>query len=169
MLANMIASPLAAPSGASKRVSYIAFDLDPARVKASRKAGFSVVYGDGSRTNVLHAAGVGRPRAVAVCYSDVHRNKSAVELVAAQFPGVPIYACAADFRCAWGRLGFTSLALGEARGCPGFLAGRPAAAPGRAQRTPPRLPTRSAHRAPRVPPLALNVTSNLPPAGRRRR
>jgi hypothetical protein len=44
MLANMIASPLAAPS-AAKRPSYVAFDLDPARVRASRAAGFTVVYG----------------------------------------------------------------------------------------------------------------------------
>jgi voltage-gated potassium channel Kch len=97
MLANMIQSPLAAPSGANK-LAYIAFDLNPARVQASRKAGFAVVYGDGSRTSVLHAAGVHRPKAVAVCYSEVHRNKAAVELVGAAFPGVRIYACAKNFR-----------------------------------------------------------------------
>ncbi|KAI8466111.1 MAG: Sodium/hydrogen exchanger family-domain-containing protein [Monoraphidium minutum] len=97
MLANMIASPLAAPSGAAK-LGYVAFDLNPARVAASRQAGFAVVYGDGSRTSVLHAAGVHRPKAVAVCYSDLHRNKAAVELIAAAFPGVRIYACAKNFR-----------------------------------------------------------------------
>ncbi|KAI8467065.1 MAG: Sodium/hydrogen exchanger family-domain-containing protein [Monoraphidium minutum] len=97
MLANMIASPLAAPSSANK-VSYIAFDLDPSRVKASRKAGFAVLYGDGARESVLHAAGVRRPRAVAVCYSDVQHSKEAVALLSAQYPGTPIYACAGDFR-----------------------------------------------------------------------
>jgi len=44
MLANMLASPLATPSG-TKKMSYVAFDLDPARVRASRAAGFTVVYG----------------------------------------------------------------------------------------------------------------------------
>lgn len=99
MLANMIASPLAAPSAANK-LSYVAFDLDPARVRASRAAGFTVLYGDGSRHNVLHAAGVLRPRAVAVCYNDLQMSKAAVELLAAQYPKVKLYACAKDFR--WG-------------------------------------------------------------------
>ncbi|GBF88863.1 K+ efflux antiporter [Raphidocelis subcapitata] len=95
MVANMLGSPLAGPS---KRLSYVAFDLDPARVRAARAAGFAVVYGDGSRENVLHAAGVSRPRAVACCHTVLEMNKAAVELVEVLYPGVPIYACAKDFR-----------------------------------------------------------------------
>ena len=47
MLANMIASPLAAPTSGA-RLGYVAFDLDPARVRAARAAGFTCVYGDGA-------------------------------------------------------------------------------------------------------------------------
>lgn len=35
--------------------------------QAARAAGFSVVYGDGCRAAVLHAAGIHKPRALAVC------------------------------------------------------------------------------------------------------
>ena len=52
----------------------------------------------GSRTNVLHAAGITRPRAVCVCYPELEAAKGAVELLASEFPGVPLYACARDFR-----------------------------------------------------------------------
>lgn len=55
MIANMLSSPLAQSS--SKPHSYIGFDLDISRVTASRKAGFHVAYGNGSRADVLKAAG----------------------------------------------------------------------------------------------------------------
>jgi hypothetical protein len=53
MVANMLSSPLAAAG----HQAYIAFDLEPSRVDASRQAGFLVQYGDGSRSDVLKAAG----------------------------------------------------------------------------------------------------------------
>jgi hypothetical protein len=52
MVANMLSSPLA-----SSRREYIGFDLEPSRVDASNQAGFLVKYGDGSRGDVLKAAG----------------------------------------------------------------------------------------------------------------
>jgi len=52
MVANMLSSPLA-----SSGQAYIGFDLEPSRVDASRQAGFLVQYGDGSRSDVLKAAG----------------------------------------------------------------------------------------------------------------
>jgi hypothetical protein len=52
MVANMLSSPLTATTQA-----YIGFDLDPACVTASQQAGFTVSYGDGSRSDVLKAAG----------------------------------------------------------------------------------------------------------------
>ena len=54
MVANMLSSPLASASR-----PYIAFDLEPSRVNASLQAGFLVQYGDGSRSDVLKAAGEG--------------------------------------------------------------------------------------------------------------
>jgi hypothetical protein len=58
MLANMLASPLAQNN--NKARAYIGFDLDHARVTASRRAGFNVAYGNGGRPGVLKAAGAFR-------------------------------------------------------------------------------------------------------------
>lgn len=55
MVANMLSSPLA--QAGSKPQAYIGFDLDHTRVTAGRKAGFKVAYGNGSRSDVLKAAG----------------------------------------------------------------------------------------------------------------
>ncbi|PNW71980.1 hypothetical protein CHLRE_16g687450v5 [Chlamydomonas reinhardtii] len=98
MVANMLESPLATPGGGGEPPAYLAFDLDPERVAAGRKAGFKVVWGDATRGAVLRAAGVDAPRAVAVCYADKESALQAVYTCRAEFPAVPIYACAADLR-----------------------------------------------------------------------
>ncbi|KAG2435789.1 hypothetical protein HXX76_006985 [Chlamydomonas incerta] len=98
MVANMLESPLATPGGGGEPPEYLAFDLDPERVAAGRKAGFKVVWGDATRGAVLRAAGVDAPRAVAVCYAEKESALQAVYTCRAEFPAVPIYACAADFR-----------------------------------------------------------------------
>lgn len=51
-LANMLESPLAM-SLERGCVPYIAFDLQPSRLRRAREAGFNVLYGDASR----HAVG----------------------------------------------------------------------------------------------------------------
>ncbi|KAG2451237.1 hypothetical protein HYH02_003844 [Chlamydomonas schloesseri] len=98
MVANMLESPLATPGGGGEPPAYLAFDMDPERVAAGRKAGFKVVWGDATRGAVLRAAGVDSPRAVAVCYADKESALQAVYTCRAEFPAVPIYACAADLR-----------------------------------------------------------------------
>jgi hypothetical protein len=50
-LANMLESPLAM-SLERGRVPYIAFDLQPSRLRRAREAGFNVLYGDASRPAV---------------------------------------------------------------------------------------------------------------------
>ncbi|GLC53047.1 hypothetical protein PLESTB_000702300 [Pleodorina starrii] len=95
MVANMLESPLATGSDV---LPYLAFDLDPDRVAAGRKAGFKVLFGDPTRSAVLHAAGVEAPRAVAVCLADREAALQAVYTMRADFPSVPIYACASDLR-----------------------------------------------------------------------
>ncbi|EFJ41469.1 hypothetical protein VOLCADRAFT_68169 [Volvox carteri f. nagariensis] len=97
MVANMLESPLASLDGSSV-LPYVAFDLDPDRVAAGRKAGFKVLYGDATRSVVLRAAGVEEPRAVAVCYADREAALQAVSSMRIDFPSVPIYACASDLR-----------------------------------------------------------------------
>lgn len=47
-LVNMLESPLSQTLERGP-VPYVAFDLQPARIKAARNAGFNVLYGDASR------------------------------------------------------------------------------------------------------------------------
>jgi hypothetical protein len=64
---------------------------------------------------VLHAAGIGRPRAIAVGYTARQKAVSAVEALHEAYPGVPIYVRALDMQHA--------AALKEAGECPGWCVG----------------------------------------------
>lgn len=56
-------SLLSAPVIRSKlEADYVAFDLNPARVRESRAQGFPVFYGDGTIPAVLHTAGIDDPK-----------------------------------------------------------------------------------------------------------
>jgi hypothetical protein len=62
-----VASMLVAPEVASEiEASWVAFDLDPARVKEARKRQYPVFYGDASQPGVLEAAGIVTPRAFVI-------------------------------------------------------------------------------------------------------
>ncbi len=53
-----------------ERVSCIALDLDPERVREAAAAGERVVYGDSSRREALVAAGITRARAMVISFAD---------------------------------------------------------------------------------------------------
>jgi voltage-gated potassium channel Kch len=95
-VANMLEALLL--PGSKSPVPYVAFDLTVPRVQAGQEAGFNVLYGDGSRPAVLHAAGVDRPRAVAVCYTARGRAVAAVRSLKDAFPEAPIFVRALDLR-----------------------------------------------------------------------
>uniref|UniRef100_A0A7S3UFH0 RCK N-terminal domain-containing protein n=1 Tax=Picocystis salinarum TaxID=88271 RepID=A0A7S3UFH0_9CHLO len=102
VLANLLSSPLSASTGQdggteqSGVSKYVAFDLNIPRVKNARQKGFVVYFGDGSRPDVLKAAGVLNPRAFVVLHSQREVATRAVESIRAAFPQVSIYARAAD-------------------------------------------------------------------------
>ena len=73
-----------------EQISFIALDLDPARVKLAAAAGDSVVYGDAARREVLQAAGISRARAVVVTYADVPSAMRVLSAVQAVNPQVPV-------------------------------------------------------------------------------
>jgi len=80
-----------------KRPPYVAFDLNPSRVRAARAAGFNVTYGDGSRGSVLEAAGAKQPSAIVIAYTARARAVSATRSLREAFgSAVPIYARALD-------------------------------------------------------------------------
>ncbi|XP_074558288.1 K(+) efflux antiporter 3, chloroplastic [Curcuma longa] len=92
VLANFLSTPLAGDEG----MPYVAFDLDLRVVKAARKLGFPILYGDGSRPAVLQSAGISSPKAVMVMYAGRSRTLEAVQRIRLAFPAVPIYARAQD-------------------------------------------------------------------------
>ncbi|CAM6096927.1 unnamed protein product [Calypogeia fissa] len=97
VLANFLSTPLASGNGGDAAGwSYVAFDLDPAQVKAARTLGFPVLYGDGSRPIVLQTAGISTPKAVMVMYTGRQKSVHAVERLRSAFPNIPIYARSQD-------------------------------------------------------------------------
>lgn len=80
-----------------RKPPYVAFDLNPSRVRAARAAGFNVTYGDGSRGSVLEAAGAKQPSAIVIAYTARARAVSATRSLREAFgPSVPIFARALD-------------------------------------------------------------------------
>ncbi|GAV65108.1 Na_H_Exchanger domain-containing protein/TrkA_N domain-containing protein [Cephalotus follicularis] len=96
VLANFLATPLA--SGETVGWPYVAFDLNLSVVKASRKLGFQILYGDGSRPAVLQSAGISSPKAVMVMYKGKEMTLEAVQRLRLAFPSIPIYARAQDLK-----------------------------------------------------------------------
>lgn len=96
VLANFLAAPLASGIDSDAGWPYVAFDIDLSVVKASRKLGFPVLYGDASRPAVLQSAGISSPKAVMVMYTGREKTIGSVQRLRLAFPGIPIYARAMD-------------------------------------------------------------------------
>ncbi|VFQ68414.1 unnamed protein product [Cuscuta campestris] len=88
VLANLLSAPLASGLNRGVGCPYVAFDLDPSVVKASRDLGFPVLYGDGSRPSVLRSAGISSPKAVMVMYAGKEKTIEAVQRIRLAFPAV---------------------------------------------------------------------------------
>jgi len=73
-----------------EKISSIALDLDPYRVRAARDAGKSVVYGDATRRDVLEAAGLARAAALVVSFNDTAIAQKILELARTLRPEMPV-------------------------------------------------------------------------------
>jgi glutathione-regulated potassium-efflux system protein KefB len=71
-------------------------DNDVEMIQAAADFGFKVYYGDGTRLDILHAAGAGRARAVLVCVDKAETAVRIAENMKAEFPLVPVLARAYD-------------------------------------------------------------------------
>jgi glutathione-regulated potassium-efflux system protein KefB len=71
-------------------------ETDPEMIEAAADFGFKVYYGDGTRLDILHAAGASEAGAVVVCVDDREAAVRIVELCKAEFPLVPVLARAFD-------------------------------------------------------------------------
>jgi glutathione-regulated potassium-efflux system protein KefB len=71
-------------------------DNDVEMIQAAADFGFKVYYGDGTRLDILHAAGAGRARAVLICVDKAQTAVTIAENLKAEFPLVPVLARAYD-------------------------------------------------------------------------
>ena len=73
-----------------EKISIIALDSDPQRVRQAAAAGESVVFGDAGRQEVLTAAGLARASAVVVSFADTHKALTILSHVRSLRPEVPV-------------------------------------------------------------------------------
>jgi glutathione-regulated potassium-efflux system protein KefB len=71
-------------------------DNDVEMIQAASQFGFKVYYGDGTRLDILHAAGAGRAQAVLICVDKAETILTIANLIKAEFPMVQIFARAYD-------------------------------------------------------------------------
>jgi voltage-gated potassium channel Kch len=79
-------------------IDVTAIDKDPDMVRDAGRFGFRVYYGDGTRLDVLRAAGAGNARIVAICIDNRAEASLVVDLLHAEFPGVKIFVRSFDRR-----------------------------------------------------------------------
>jgi glutathione-regulated potassium-efflux system protein KefB len=61
-------------------------DLDTEMIRSAARFGFKIYYGDGTRLDVLHAAGADSAEVIAICIDDREAVDRIVEIVKAEFP-----------------------------------------------------------------------------------
>ena len=73
-------------------------DTDVEMIDAARDFDFKVYYGDGTRLDILHAAGAAQARVVLVCVDKTEDGTRITELLKTEFRSVPVLARATDRR-----------------------------------------------------------------------
>lgn len=71
-------------------------ETDPERIRVSAEFGFRVFYGDGSRPDILHAAGASKAKLVIAAADDAEATTRTVTLMKHEYPMVPVLARARD-------------------------------------------------------------------------
>jgi glutathione-regulated potassium-efflux system protein KefB len=82
----------------AQEIDVTIIDRDPEMIRQAGRFGFKVYYGDGTRLDVLRAAGTTRARLVAICVDDRDAASHIVDLVRAEFPGTALYVRSYDRR-----------------------------------------------------------------------
>lgn len=80
----------------SQGFEYIAVDLDPARVRPARQAGYPVIFGDSTDEDVLTACGLDTASAVVVSFANPSVSVGIVRAVRALRKDVPLLVRTAD-------------------------------------------------------------------------
>ncbi|MCJ2138999.1 monovalent cation:proton antiporter-2 (CPA2) family protein [Methylobacterium sp. E-066] len=80
----------------SQGCSVSIIDRNAQNIRLAEGFGFKVYYGDGTRLDILRAAGAETARAILICVDDPAMAKHIAELAKAEFPLVPVLARARD-------------------------------------------------------------------------
>ncbi|MEA2877489.1 MAG: glutathione-regulated potassium-efflux system protein KefB [Hyphomicrobiales bacterium] len=80
----------------AEAVDVTAIDSDPEMIQVAGRFGFKVYYGDGTRLDVLRAAGLEKARLIAICVDNQEDCNRIVALTQAEFPGTRIFARSFD-------------------------------------------------------------------------
>jgi CPA2 family monovalent cation:H+ antiporter-2 len=75
---------------------FIAIDLDPARVRAARQAGDSIIYGDSADDDLLLRAGLMKASAVVISFSDPNTAINILRAIRSARTDVPVLVRTAD-------------------------------------------------------------------------
>jgi len=78
------------------RHSVSIIDNDTDMIRAAAQIGFKVYYGDGTRLDILRAAGAGSADLILICTDQRHQNTRIAELLRDEFPLVRVMARAFD-------------------------------------------------------------------------
>ena len=82
----------------AEAIDVTTIDNDPEMIQDAGGFGFKVYYGDGTRLDVLRAAGAGQARLVAICIDNREAASRIVDLVHSEFPGTKVYVRSFDRR-----------------------------------------------------------------------
>jgi CPA2 family monovalent cation:H+ antiporter-2/glutathione-regulated potassium-efflux system protein KefB len=80
----------------SQGCSVSIIDTNAQNIRLAEGFGFKVYYGDGTRLDILRAAGAETARAILICVDDPAMAKHIAELAKAEFPLAPVLARARD-------------------------------------------------------------------------
>ncbi len=75
---------------------FTIIDHSAERVRAAQKFGFRIYFGDGTRKDVLEAAGIRRAKIVAVCTHKRAITDKVIDLIQSEYPNARIFARAYD-------------------------------------------------------------------------
>ena len=79
-------------------IDVTTIDNDPEMIRQAGRFGFKVYYGDGTRLDVLRAAGASKARVIAVCIDNRGAASRIVDVIRTEFPGSKLYVRSYDRR-----------------------------------------------------------------------
>jgi monovalent cation:proton antiporter-2 (CPA2) family protein len=80
----------------TQKIDVTVIDKDVERIRSAARFGFKIYFGDGTRLDVLRAAGAGKARLIAVCVDDREAAKRITEIVKENFPQARVHVRAFD-------------------------------------------------------------------------